>query len=172
MTVQKNYKPIFFFNILIFFVLIMLYSSSAFSIKVFNARPMLPLSMLIALSMFCSESTAAFSGLAIGIFIDSASSTPFGFNSIVFMMFGFFTALISHYLFNKNIRSCITLCLICSIAYFSLKWFFFSFFEISFKESADHLLSCQLPSALFTTICVIPLYYLERFLYRSVKTDI
>ena len=46
------------------------------------------------MELFCSELTATISGLILGVFIDTITATPPGYNSILFLVLGLAVSLI------------------------------------------------------------------------------
>lgn len=128
---------------------------------------MLPLALLVAVCMFCSELRGAVTGLIVGVFLDAYSSTPSGLNAIVFMLLGLAVTLVVKHLFNNNIFSAITLCIICTLIYFIFRWVFSFAFYTSFAENVSYLLSNLIPSALYTALFVIPFYFFEKLLYKK-----
>ena len=167
MKSQKNIFILRLINVLLFFVLIFVQYSSVFSLKIANANPLLPLALLTVICMFCSELTAAISGLTIGIFMDAVASTTQGFNAIVLMLLGLSAALIIRHLFNNNILSAISLCALCTTAYFLLRWAFNFAFSASFTENLTYLMQIAFPSILYTVVFAVPFYYLEKILYNK-----
>lgn len=154
-------------NTVLFIVLVYIQYNATFSLKISQANPMLPLALLVAICIFSSELTGALSGLVVGIFIDATAATPQGFNAITFMVIGLCATLIIKHLFNNNIFSAIALCLICSAFYFVLRWIFCYAGSVSLTENLTYLMQSALPSVLYTSIFIIPLYYLERLLYKN-----
>lgn len=152
-------------NALLFFVLILLQYSTVINLKIRNANPMLPLALLVAVAMFSSELTASISGLLVGIFIDAAASTPPAFNALLFLGLGLAVSLIIRHLFNNNVFSAITLCLICGFTYFLLRWLVCMAFSLSFSENLIYLIQFAFTSTLYTALFIIPFYYFEKFLY-------
>ena len=167
MKSRKNIFILRLINILLFFVLIFIQYNSVFSIKIMHANPMLPLALLIAVCMFCSELTAAISGLIVGIFIDSVAATSQGFNAITLMVLGLAAALIIRHLFNNNVFSSVALCALCTAVYFLLRFIFTFAFSASLTESLTYLMRTAFPSVLYTAALTIPFYYLERALYNK-----
>lgn len=167
MTNRKNIFILRLINALFFVVLLYVQYNGAFTIKIAQANPMLPLALLVAVCMFCSEITAAISGLLIGIFIDTVASTPQGFNAAVFMILGLGSSLIVRYLFNNNIFSGIALCALCTTVYFILRWVFCVAFSANLTENLTYLMQIAFPSVLYTSAFSIPFYYLEKKLYSK-----
>lgn len=164
---RKNIYKLRLINALLFAVLIFIQYNSVFSIKIAQASPMLPLALLITVCMFCSEITAAISGLIVGIFMDTASATPQGFNALTLLVLGLVAALIIRHLFNNNIFSSVALCALCSVVYYLLRWIFCLAFSASLTENLTYLMQMAFPSVIYTAIFSIPFYYLERALYNK-----
>lgn len=167
MVERKKILLLRLINALIFTVAVLLQYNDYFKINIRTANPMLPIALLVACCMFSSELTAALTGLTVGIFIDSVSSTPTGFNSMLLMVAALAVSLTAKHLFNNNIFAAFTLCFICSVFYYFMRWIFCFAFSLSFAENLTYLMSYALPSALYTAFFIIPLYYLERFLYNK-----
>ncbi len=171
MKSQKNIFILRLINTLLFIALIFIQYNAVFSIKIIQANPMLPIALLVAVCMFCSELTAAISSLIVGIFIDSVAATPQGFNAVVFLIAGLATALIVRYLFNNNIFSALALCAMTTTFYFLLRWLFCYAFLLSLTENLTYLMRTVFPSILYTTVFTIPFYYLEKILYKKFYND-
>lgn len=167
MTDRKKLFTLGIINLIIFIIFVTLQYSPVISLKIMNASPMLPLCLLVAISMFSSELTSAFSGLAVGIFIDATAATPSGFNSVCFLVIGLAVSLISKHLFNNNIFSSLALCGMCSLFYGLLRFAFWGASPLSFSERLGFLMRYIFPSAVYTTLLIIPLYYLEKYLYNK-----
>lgn len=167
MTSRKNIFKLRIINALLFAVLIYIQYNGVFTIKIAQANPMLPVALLVTMCMFCSEITAALSGLIIGIFMDSVSATPQGFDAITLMILGLAAALIIRHLFNNNIFSAIALCALCTSVYFLLRWCFCIAFSATLSENLTYLMQTAFPSVLYTCALAIPFYFLERALYNK-----
>lgn len=167
MISRKSTFKLRLINIALFAVLIFIQYNNVFSIKIANANPLLPIALLVTMSMFCSELTAAISGLIVGIFMDTVAATPEGFNSITLMLLTLAASLIVRHLFNNNIFSAAALCAICSVAYFLLRWIICYAFSMSISENLTYLMQTIFPSVLYTVLFAVPFYYLEKFLYKK-----
>ena len=165
MKSRKNIFILRLINILLFFVLIFIQYNSVFTIKIMHANPLLPIALLIPVCMFCSELTAAISGMMVGIFMDTVAATPQGFNAVTLMFLGLAAALIIRHLFNNNVFSSIALCALCTTTYFLLRWCFCIAFSTSFAESLTYFMQIAFPSVLYTSVLAVPFYYLEKALY-------
>lgn len=166
MTDRKKTLFIFLTNTVLFTVFILFHFSGA-SIKIMGANPMCAFSLLIAITLFSSELTAVLTGVFVGIILDSVAMTPAGFNTVSFALISFAAALISHYLFNRNLKSAIALCFICALSYYFLRWLAVFAFSAEMTETFNYLIKTSIPSAVYTTVMIIPLFYLEKSLFKG-----
>ncbi len=153
---------IFTVNLILFGIFFVLHYSELFSIKILGASPILPLSLLVAVSMFSSEITASLTGLILGFFMDSSSSASSFFYTITFLMVGFAVSFIVHFFFNKNIRSALALALMACVFIFICRWAFLYIPTEGLVSSIEYLLRNAMPSAVYTTVCIVPFYFIER----------
>ena len=167
MKSHKKVSIVHLLNVLLLILLCLIQYNSVFSIKIHTASPMLPLALLIAISMFCSELRGALTGLVVGIFVDAVATTPQGFNAITFAFVGLASVLITKHLFNNNILSAIALCALGALFYFVARWIFSTIFSLSFIENLNYFMWVILPSTVYTSILIIPFYYLEKLLYKN-----
>lgn len=167
MEKQKKFLGLHIVNALLFIILFLIQYNASFSINISSASPILPLTLLVVVCMVYSELRGAITGLMVGIFIDSVSSTPQGFNAIAFCILGLISVLTVKHLFNNNILSAISLCAICSFIYFVIRWIFTYAFYVSFTENMEYLITTAVPSCIYTAVLVIPFYYLEKYIYKK-----
>ena len=154
-------------NAILFFILVIFHYSGA-SLKIGSANPFSALALLVAVIMFSGELTGVVSGTLLGIVLDGVSSTPIGFNTITLSLISFLAVLISHYLFNRNLKSALALCLICAALYFAARWLVLFTFAGDIKGSFTYLLSFAATSAIYTTLFIIPFFYLEKKLFSKI----
>lgn len=166
MTQRSRHYCITLVNILLFSVLFLLHYSGIFTLQIFHANPIVLIPCLVAFSMFSEEWVAAFTGMIVGIFMDSVASGSYGFNTILFMLLGVATSFTVHYLFNSNIRSAIMLSLCASLIYFLTRWLVFHTIGDSISNSIFYLLRFGLPSVIYTNLFIVPLFYLQRKFYK------
>lgn len=140
-----------------------------FSLKIYGANPMLPLAFLVAISIFSSELYAVMAGFLTGIFVDSVSSVPLGFNTLLFMIIGLFVAFTAHYLFNNNVRAAMSLAAISGFLYFVLRWFFFDAISHSAKDSFIYLYKFALPSVVYTAVISVLIYLLKKLIIKKLN---
>ncbi len=153
-------------NIIIAVVLFCIEYCGIFGTKYLGVLPFLPLGFLVTVAMFSTELGAVIIGVITGIFVDSVSSTGLGFNSIIFPIIALFVALISHYLFNNNIRSCLVLSLLSTLLFNIIKFFVFNV-AVGFDGFFEFLLKTSVPSAVLTAVFSAVLYFFEKKLHSS-----
>lgn len=166
MANAKKTFLIFLLNAVMLTVLILFHYSGA-SIAISTANPMAALALLVAVIMYSSELVGVLTGLAVGIVLDSVTSTPTGFNSLTLTVISLAAVLISHYLFNRNIKSALTLCFLCSFAYFFARWLVGFAFTGNTEDSFVYLIRYAAPSAVYTTIFMVPFFYIEKRIFRE-----
>ncbi len=167
MKSQKSILKLRLINAVIFILLLCIQYNGVFNIKIAQANPLLFLALFVPICMFCSELTAAVSGVILGVFVDTVTSTPPGFNAILLPIAGLAVALIVRHLFNNNIFSAVALCAICSTIYYLLRWLLVFAFNSSLAENTTYLLQIAFPSVLYTVVFIVPFYYLEKALYKK-----
>ncbi len=153
-------------NFLLFFILAFVHNTGFRPFSIGNANPFSVFALLIAFSMFATEWSSCFAGLFLGIFIDGASSNGSIFHTVIFFLAALFVSVTSRYLFNNNIKAAVVICLICSLFLFGTKWIIFYGFNLGVNESVTFLLKSALPSAVYTTVFILPFYYFEKALFK------
>ena len=167
MKTLKKPLSVALINALLFTVLILIHYSGT-TIKIGSANPFSALALLVAVIMFSSEVTGVLTGAIIGIVLDSITSTPVGFNTITLIVISFIATLVSHYLFNRNIKAALALCLICSALYFGARWLAGFAFAGDIAANFKYLLNYAATSAVYTSVFVVPFFYLERKLFKNI----
>lgn len=163
---KKRFIGIAVINVLLFFVLIILYSADTVNISIKNATPMLLLPLITAFSSFSDIKFSAIAGLVTGICLDSISSSTFCFNAVVIMLLSVAVYLLSNNVFNKNILAVATMSLIVCVTYFVIYWLVFCLFTLNIKDSISYLFGRSIPSAVYSAVFIFPFYYLYRYFYR------
>lgn len=133
-----------------------------------NATPMFSLGFIIVLSMFFPEFNSFFLGLLFGIITDSVATTAFGFNTIFMPLICLGVSLLSHYLFNNNIKSCTVISLLVSFSYFAVRFLIF-YPSVNAKEIMTYLIKTDLPSAIITSVFSVLLYLFEKRAFKDVQ---
>lgn len=163
---NKKHPFIFTFNVLIFFILILLHYTDKIAINISGASPVLILPLLTAFSMFHSPVASALAGMFAGIFMDACTIGSYCFNAIILLCLGAAVSLASNNLFNKNIGSATVLSLITCGIYHISQWLIFQTFGKVFTESVMYLLKYAAPSAVLGAIFIFPFYFLYKYLNK------
>ena len=142
---------------------VFLYGSPHINISIKSASPFIFLPLIVAFSTFFEIWQSVAAGLLLGSVADSVSSKGFCANTIVLFCFAVFVCLGTKSLFNKNIKAVVAVCFSLSVIYFLLFWLFFLCGAMTFRENGEYLLLYAFPSALYSTVFVIPLFYLFRY---------
>lgn len=151
----------------IFILLFLFHYSVSGSIAIKNATPFLMLPMLTAFSMFYGTSAAFWAGLACGTAADGIVNGTSIFSTTVLTVTAVLTSLIAQYLFNRNIRAAVVLSLTGNVFYFLMRWLVFYAFGNGITDSVLYLMDYALPSAVYSTVFIIPFYFLEKYLYNK-----
>ena len=167
MTKSRKALFVFLINAAIFFILLLFHYSGA-SIRIATANPISALALLVAVIMFSSELTGVCAGVILGVFMDSVSMTPQGFNTVTLMLLSFAATIISHYVFNRNIQSAATLCLLFVTVYFLARWLVVFAFSGDIEGGFNYLITTAAPSDIYTTVFIVPFFYLERYLFSKI----
>ncbi len=159
---NKKHPFIFIFNVIIFFVLILIHYTDKTAINISGISPVSILPLLTAFSMFHSPLASALTGLFAGIFMDSCTIGSYCFNAIILLCLGTAISLAANNLFNKNILAAVVLSLITCFIYHVSQWLVFQTFGKAFNESLMYLLKYAAPSALFSAVFIIPFYFIYK----------
>ncbi len=169
MLSNKKRGVIRFLNFLLFALCILLYGNAAFDMSIKNAYPFIMLALLVAFSVFSKISHAAIAGFICGAFADSIAANSYCFNTAALMCLTVGACLLSDNVFNKNLKAVITLCFLTVFCYYLLYWIFFIIPVLS-TGKVEYLLRFALPSAVYTTVFVIPFYFIYKYWYK-LKTE-
>ena len=161
---KKNYF-LKILNFFVFFILIIFETSGAVDISIKTAVPFILIPLLTAYSEFSTLSKSALAGFLTGASVDCVSADTFVFNTLVLMLLAVFVNLAANNLFNKNIFSALVMSLITAALYFVLMWAVFYLFSSTVEQSLTYLLGHALPSALYTSVFIVPFYYLYRYMF-------
>lgn len=151
---------------LLFSVVYLLHTSPYINLSISTATPMLFLPLITAIAIFSTFWGGVCAGLAAGVLLDSVSTSFHCFNTIIFLVIAVSVWLLANNLFNKNIGAAFTLALISAALYKLLWWLFNYFFVLDIKESFALLLQYALPSAFYSAVFIVPLFYIYRWLNK------
>ena len=100
-----------------------------------------------------------------GMFMDTVASGTVCFNTLALTFVMLVCGVLITYFFNRNVSAIIVLGFIGSAGYFILKWFFL-FLLRGVAGQEYYLFSFAIPSAIYTTIFIIPFYYIGKYLEK------
>lgn len=160
MLYKKSHPFIVIFTLLIFFAVIIADSAKGFNISIKTATPFLLLPLLLAFTIFADIKKSAFAGIILGACADSVASGSYCFNTIALLIIGTAACLAANRLFNKNLRATVVLSLLVAVIYFFAQWITFNSIGHSAKEGLEYLFRYSLPSAIYTSVFVIPFYFI------------
>lgn len=148
-------------GLLVFFI----HYSTSVSISIYGVSALLIIPLISAVSYFHKETYGLFYGLLFGLLFDSAASGTTCFYTLFFTVAGFLFGILADHFFNRNVYSAVFQCFIISLLFFILKWLIFvfipygdrGFFELVFRA---------LPSAVYTAVFSVPLYFAEKHLFK------
>ena len=160
---KKKHPFIFTFNVILFFVLILLHYTDKVAINFGGISPLLILPLLTAFSIFHSPLCCAITGMLSGLFMDSCTIGSYCFNAIILLCLGVAISIASNNLFNKNIFSAIVLALITGFTYHICQWLIFQSIGKPIVDSFTYLLKYAMPSALLGAAFIFPFYYLYKY---------
>ena len=169
MKVKKQSLIFWGLNALAVLLAMIIQYNGTFTVRIGGANPMLPLCICLAFSMLSGEVTGVITSLFIGIVTDSAASTPAYFHTIVFMLFSLSVALTVRYVFNNNVRSAAVIGICDSLLYYLLR-FLFCVPKNGAEDSVGYLMQYALPSVIYTSVLVIPIYFFYKWLFNRYYT--
>ncbi len=145
-------------HIALFIFLYLLTYTELLPLKIGNAAPMLLIPAVVTISFYYGEWRGFLCGLITGIFADASASQMLTFNTFLLMFIGLASGLLITYYLNKNIYTISVLSLCSCVFYYIIKWIGLYLIWGS-PESSDYLLFHALPSAVYSAIFIIPLYF-------------
>lgn len=141
----------------ILFLLYIIQISPYRLVDILNVTPELVLPALILIAMYDGEKVGALSALVVGLVYDSSSKVT-GFNTILFIVFTFFTGVLIATQLKRNIISAIVLCSSAVLLQNLLTYFFF----FGIAGSGNFILALKtiiLPKLIYTLFISAILYY-------------
>lgn len=165
MKTAKHNQSFYLFAALLAFLLYLLDSTGLMTLRIATAHPLLLLPLTVAVAMRAREWAGLEFGGFLGILLDITAADSFCFNLVSLALIGCICGLLSSYYVNNNIYSALVLSLCSSLAYFTAKWLVFYVF--SGRNSVfEYFVNYSLMSAIYTSLFILPFYYLVRFMSK------
>lgn len=161
--IEKYHHNLYYLLALLFFGLFLLQRIPFLSLKIATATPCLLLPALLVTACFLREWTGFWAGLLSGIALDTVVNGSNIFNTLTLTVLGVAAGLIFRFFMNRNIKAIIIAGGAFSFIYYLLKWFFLDLLSGDASWAAL-LFKYHIPSALYTALFTIPLFFLVRWL--------
>jgi rod shape-determining protein MreD len=127
-----------------------------------GARPSLLVGAAVSVALSGYKELPAMSfGIFCGLLMDFSRGGPYGFYAILLAILCYFSAALVQNLFQKNLLTAVVLSLLAVVVVFSLQWVFFYLLP-GYSQPIYALLHHALPSAVYTFLACIPIYFLTR----------
>lgn len=146
-------------------LLYLLSSTGILTLEIKNATPLLLLPLIVSVAMAAREWVGLVFGGFCGIMLDITAAQSYFFNFLTLAVIGCACGLVCSYLVNNNFYSALLLSLSSSASYFIIHWLVF-FLIPARSDSLVFLLNYSLPSAVYTSLFIVPFYFAVRFLSR------
>lgn len=153
-------------TVALFIIVYLLHTSPYVNLSIVTATPMLFLPLICSISCFSSLWGSVAAGLVAGALLDSVSSGFYSFNIIIFLVISVLAWLLSNNFFNKNLGAAFTLTLIAAVFYKIVWWLVNYSLVLDIRESFALLLQYALPSALYSAVFIVPLFYTYKWLNK------
>ncbi len=155
-NVKRNTLQAVCFALLIFLLYIFTYTDIV-SLRIGNAILMPLIAPIIVIGMNYGEWAGFWSGLVVGIFCDAVGAKVSCFNTLFLLIIGCAAGVLIKYYLNRNILTSLVLSLAASILYFSV--YFLLHYFTGEAQGFKYLLFYALPSAIYTAIFMLPVFY-------------
>lgn len=145
--------------LLLFFLYVLQNTPSLFSI--YGVKPNLVVPAAVCIAMFEGELVGGIMGTVAGLLCDLASFTIFGFNGILVLAGCVAVGLLTVYLTQLKLSNALMLGFLVLLLRGLLEYFFY-FQMWGFDYGYRIFLFSTLPTVLYSTVAIVPLYYSVR----------
>ena len=173
MTQKKHLYFGKYFTLVALLILLYVLQTTPRLFSILGVKPILVVPAAVCMAMFEGELTGGVMGALAGLLCDLASFTIFGFNGIIVMACCAAVGLLTIYYTQLKLTNALMLGLAVLLLRGVLEYFFY--FQIWGFENGHRIFWYQtLPTVLYSTLAVIPLFYLIRsisgYFNRKLKT--
>ncbi len=140
---------------------VLLQQTGLFDLTIKNATPFYLLPITVAVAMFYGETRGLAFGFCAGMLADSVAVQSTVYNMVFLSIVGFAVGIMAEHIFNKNLPAAGTLSLITSALYFGIIWIF-DLLLPDVLGKIYYLLNVSVPSAVYTSLFILPMYYFEK----------
>ena len=156
----------FLVNALLIFILFILRYSCGLTFGIGNAIPVILIPLVLSCAIFYGENVAMLAGFFTGALMDGSTSNGSWFNTLFLTLGCLICAFLSARVLNRNIKAAICLSVGLSFGYFFIKYLIFFVFA-GVAVNYDYFVLDLIPSALYTSLWLIPFYFLQKKLSDS-----
>jgi len=125
--------------------------------------------LVVSSAVLRGQATGAIVGLFAGLLVDILGGRAIGFNAILYMYIGFFTAWLCERFYNKRYKVVFVFVIMANLVY-SLLYYFFSFAIWGKGDIIVALWKVILPEVWWTMIVALPIFWviekIDRLLAR------
>jgi rod shape-determining protein MreD len=131
-----------------------------------RGRPDLVLVVVLAWSMLRGSGEGAFVGFLGGALLDTVSYTPFGINSALFGLLGYFVGLPEVNVYRGNIPYFLGTAIVATLAYHTLYFLLLQALGLALPPIYETY-AAAIPAALLNALLLVPVFLLCRRLLRA-----
>ncbi len=148
-------------NILLIFTVFVLRYSCGVTLGIGQAVPIILIPLVLSCAIFYGENAAMLAGFFAGVLMDGAAAGGSWFNTLFLTLGCLICGFLSSRVLNRNFKAAICLSVGFSFGYFFIKYLVFFVFG-GIAVNYDYFISDLIPSALYTSVWLIPFYFLQK----------
>ncbi len=148
-------------NALLIFTIFILRYSCGITLGIGQAVPVIIIPLVLSCAIFYGENAAMLTGFFAGVLMDSSASSGSWFNTLFLTLGCLICSFLANRVLNRNIKAAICLSVGFSFGYFFTKYLLFFVFA-SVAVNYDYFILDLIPSALYTSLWIIPFYFLQK----------
>lgn len=153
-------------NGLLIFILFVLRYSCGVTLGIGSAVPIILIPLVLSCAIFYSENAAMVAGFFAGVLMDSSASNSSWFNTLFLTLGCLICSVLASRVLNRNFKAAMCLSVGFSFGYFFVKYLIFFVFK-GVAVNYDYFILDLIPSAVYTSIWLIPFYFMQKKLSDS-----
>lgn len=163
MTSKKHIWFLKYFSMALILIVLYIVQTTPSLFSVYGVKPILVVPAAVCYAMYEGELTGGIMGAFAGLLCDLASFTIFGFNGVLVMAGCVAVGLLTIYLTQLKLTNALMLGFAVLLLRGLIEYFFY--FQIwGFENSYRVFVFSTLPTAVYSTVAIIPFYYMARSL--------
>lgn len=136
--------------------------------QIYGVKPILVISVAVAISMFEGEFAGGIYGALAGLLCDTGGFLLFGFNGFIVMLCCVVSGLLVIYLMRRNLLSCLLFVFVTLLLRGSLEYFF-AYGMWQYAGAWKLYTTSTLPVIGYSTVVAAPIFYLIRFICHKLS---